>query len=726
MMSFENRFGLNHALTEIKSPGWSKQVASKSFWIALLGILTFFSIMSAKAAEVRPPFLTMEDQRRCIGHDAVCLKWIYQKALISRIVQQILTDRGFEQKTAYFIARDWDAFRYDFETGAKILPKSPMLVTTSDAVAFANRIPQCLSDINLTTCQIRFAPEYGCNLQRDYIAICRRGFARVKAKFSGLLAEGRNYSATFGAEHEFYKGVACLYGPNGGDIAVFDAGPAATVTKLKFDANAEAGKLNVAGLAQRVATPASAAVLVAPAVTPAPACKAVVRAGQWRGNDELSDGQALPEAVEVLDTNEAKALQRKNEPVPNDGADVPPGSPRVSFNDLPDSWLGMELGPIEDLHAPKTTLPRAPVIYVAPNGAAAQAGIQRGDFILRIGGRAVDDAMYLRLHMTEAPVGKPMNVLYQRDGKSTTVAIKAIDLDEAARLNDVAALRHLGDFYAFQPGNTETNVRKARSYYEKAAAQSDVRAIVRLGNSFSIDGPHRDDAEARKWFEKAASLGHVSSIRLVGNMHRTGEGGSKDIARAREWLEKGAEKGDIAQMYDIAETYRNEQKYSEARKWWERIIAAEKGPLRKEGDLFRNQATFQLASAMLNGIGGPRDLVEGRKLLEKVASAGEQELIESGYILGKLLSAGEFGAPDFVKARFWYERAAKQGNADAMFALGMMYHEGIGIPKNSAEARKWIASAADNKHEGARKELQKLPPPSGPQRRAPAPRPAPP
>jgi hypothetical protein len=52
-----------------------------------------------------------------------------------------LIRRSFEQKSAFFIARDWDAFRYGVETGNKILPKSPMLVTTADAVEFAGRIP---------------------------------------------------------------------------------------------------------------------------------------------------------------------------------------------------------------------------------------------------------------------------------------------------------------------------------------------------------------------------------------------------------------------------------------------------------------------------------------------------------------------------------------------------------------------------------------------------------
>jgi uncharacterized protein len=38
---------------------------------------------------------------------------------------------------------------------------------------------------------------------------------------------------------------------------------------------------------------------------------------------------------------------------------------------------------------------------------------------------------------------------------------------------------------------------------------------------------------------------------------------------------------------------------------------------------------------------------------------------------------------------------ADQGNASAQFRLGKMYHDGIGVPKNDAEAVRWYRLAAD-------------------------------
>ncbi len=680
-------------------------------------ILTLLSFC-AEAAEQRPPFLTLEDQRRCIEQDANCLKWIYQKEFIRPIVQQVLVQRGFEEKTAYFIARDWDAFRYDLETGAKILPRPPMLMTAADAAGFASRIPQCLTDMKTSTCQFRFAPEYGCNLQHDYGPACRRGFNGVKAKFPAMQASGKTFMSWYDAEYNFYNAIACLFGPNGGDIPVFDAGPAATVTKLKFDAGKEATKVEVATLAQPPAPPA-------PSVTPAPACKAVVRASHWRANDDFREGQQLPvglEAPGVDSTNDGLVLQRRGDPLqayPPDMGIGRPSGPPIAYEDLSDGWLGMELGKIEDLRTPNTALPRVAVLGVTPDGPAAQAGIQSGDYILRIGGRAADDALYLGLHMTEAPAGKPMNVVYQRGGKPATVAITAIGIEEAAGRNDTAALRYLGDFYSIQTSMLGIHdAAKAASYYRKAADLGDVRAMVKLASNYVNSGKEADKAEARKWFELAANAGHIPSMRQLADLYRGGIGLPKDLSRAREWLEKGAAAGDADQMYEIVTIYREEgeSKLPEQRKWLERMVATPKGALPKDGGATMNKAIFELAIIKLQGLGGPKDLAEGRKLMETAAASGTVQ--QAPFLLGLFLLSGEGGPPEPAKAKYWLERGAKGENGDpnAMWALGIMYKDGSGIPQNPVEARKWLKMAADRGQDDARKELGLQQPPPPPQR----------
>ena len=43
----------------------------------------------------------------------------------------------------------------------------------------------------------------------------------------------------------------------------------------------------------------------------------------------------------------------------------------------------------------------------------------------------------------------------------------------------------------------------------------------------------------------------------------------------------------------------------------------------------------------------------------------------------------------------WYRKAADQGYADAQHNLGVMYLNGDGVPKDSAEAVKWFRKAAE-------------------------------
>jgi len=309
-----------------------------------------------------------------------------------------------------------------------------------------------------------------------------------------------------------------------------------------------------------------------------------------------------------------------------------------------------------------------------------------------------------------------MNVVYQRDGKSTTVALTAIDIEEAGRKGDASALRYLGDFHANQRSGGPPNIDSLRSYYEKAAAFGDARAMARLANSYAGGNNDTEKAEGRKWYEKAVNAGHVPSMRRLAGMYRSGQGGPKDLPHALEWLEKGAASGDIAQMYDIVGIHREEgpNKLPEVRKWLEKIVATPKSAIPKDGDATVNQAAFELAVAKIQGIGGPKDLVEGRKLLEKAAADGTVQ--QARFLLGIFLMGSEGGAPDFVKARFWLERGSKGENADpnAMWALGTIYKEGKGVPKNLREARKWFKMAAERGQDDARKELGQQPRPASP------------
>lgn len=53
------------------------------------------------------------------------------------------------------------------------------------------------------------------------------------------------------------------------------------------------------------------------------------------------------------------------------------------------------------------------------------------------------------------------------------------------------------------------------------------------------------------------------------------------------------------------------------------------------------------------------------------------------------------GVPrNFATARAWLEKAYAQGNADAMFFLGLMYEHGYGVPQNIPKSMELLDRAA--------------------------------
>jgi TPR repeat protein len=64
------------------------------------------------------------------------------------------------------------------------------------------------------------------------------------------------------------------------------------------------------------------------------------------------------------------------------------------------------------------------------------------------------------------------------------------------------------------------------------------------------------------------------------------------------------------------------------------------------------------------------------------------------YQLGGFYHWGNVGPQDFAKARMWYERSAKQGNADAMVGLAVLYGAGQGVDQDKAAAYRWLVLAS--------------------------------
>lgn len=88
------------------------------------------------------------------------------------------------------------------------------------------------------------------------------------------------------------------------------------------------------------------------------------------------------------------------------------------------------------------------------------------------------------------------------------------------------------------------------------------------------------------------------------------------------------------------------------------------------------------------------DVVQAMALLKKSADTGNAP---SQALLAYILDKAEFND----EAVAYYRKSAAQGNADGEYGLGSMYAAGTGVKRDPAEARKWIARAAEKGHAAA-------------------------
>jgi TPR repeat protein len=101
-----------------------------------------------------------------------------------------------------------------------------------------------------------------------------------------------------------------------------------------------------------------------------------------------------------------------------------------------------------------------------------------------------------------------------------------------------------------------------------------------------------------------------------------------------------------------------------------------------------------------------QDYAKARELYEKAADNGNADAMIN---LGLLYANGQGVARDYAKAREWYEKAADKGDAEAMTYLGALYANGQGVAQDYAKARELFESGADKGDADAKQYLKQLP-----------------
>lgn len=88
-----------------------------------------------------------------------------------------------------------------------------------------------------------------------------------------------------------------------------------------------------------------------------------------------------------------------------------------------------------------------------------------------------------------------------------------------------------------------------------------------------------------------------------------------------------------------------------------------------------------------------------------LTKAARQGNIDSAYELGLAYEKGRGVGQNLKEAEQWYRKAAEKGHAAAQNNLGSLYQDGIGVRQNYSEALQWYRLAADQGHIGAIRNL---------------------
>jgi TPR repeat protein len=230
---------------------------------------------------------------------------------------------------------------------------------------------------------------------------------------------------------------------------------------------------------------------------------------------------------------------------------------------------------------------------------------------------------------------------------------------------------------AFQRGLylTALNLATPRAEAGDAAAQTLVAEILSRGL-----GVKRDEAAAAKWYQLAAEQGVPEAQFQYALMLIDGRYVTKDAQAAYALMQAAAEAGNRLAMFNFAQLILQRDStdagMTRAVSYYQRAA---------EGGLA--DAQYAMSQVVANGAGGKKqDDAEARRWL---LLAARQNYDTAQLDLATWLIDGR-GGPRDLKAGFgWMKRAAQGGNVAAQNRLAKLYMSGVGTEPDATEAAAW-------------------------------------
>ena len=188
---------------------------------------------------------------------------------------------------------------------------------------------------------------------------------------------------------------------------------------------------------------------------------------------------------------------------------------------------------------------------------------------------------------------------------------------------------------------------KAQDWFEKSAAQGNVKAMLALGDLHNASKTEADGDVAVEWYAKAAKAGNIEATRKLGICYAEGRGRmDPDPEGAMAQFEIAAKAGDVQaeRLYGLQLVLRS--RYADAEPW--------------------------------------------------LLKAGDKGDIAAAAALGNIYYFDRSGLKNDAKALNWLGKASEGGDSASQLNYSYMYYSGRGVKKDGAEAYKWVDIAGDS------------------------------
>lgn len=270
--------------------------------------------------------------------------------------------------------------------------------------------------------------------------------------------------------------------------------------------------------------------------------------------------------------------------------------------------------------------------------------------------------------------------------------------DDTARSGDATAQRKLARAY-WQGKGAGRSLEQAFALMSKAARAGNLDAQVDLGIMYERgEGTAQDTEAAMRWYKKSAAAGNGSAQCVLGGHYLAGTGVAKDSKRAIELFKAAAAHGQPCGYHELGRLYAQGAGG----------VAADD---HKAADYFVKAILSgePMALADLDGIQMMGDLKKHWSPLPAFNAAARAGNKNGEYILGHLYLEGDFVGTDYKQARRWLTKAAQHGHPTAQCDLGLMLIEGVnGVAKDAPQGIKWLKLAAEQGDNLAREGLVKV------------------